>query len=131
MLYIYISYYNSVHKILRFQRTCLFRDLRPAGLGYGVTENSTEVPLPRANIGRPFFLGPAPGGVRLVFFNLAYVLMCLLHAIVVVNGISITLVRMHRIRGTMYLYSGNLGLDHGCRYWSAYSYKRKVPAAQW
>ena len=69
--------------------------------------------LPRGNLGRPFFLGPAPGGVRLVFFNLAYVLMCLLHAIVVVKGISITLVRMHRIRGTMYLFSRKWDMTMG------------------
>ena len=90
----------SVHKTIRF-------------IGYGVTANPTEVPLPRANIGRPFFLGPAPGCVlvrctrnrdwRVMGYHLVYVLMCLLHAIVVVKGISITLMRMHRIRGTMCL----------------------------
>ena len=51
-IYIYIYIYNdtsnSVHKTLRL-------------FGYGVTADPTEVPLPRASIGRPSTpsLGPA------------------------------------------------------------------------
>ena len=69
-IYIYIAppplknvIHNSVHNLFHL-------------CGYGVTANPTEVPLPRANIGRPVFLGPAPGGLRIGVHHLPYVLMC-------------------------------------------------------